>query len=145
MPAGDTGLGELPLTPAFSWILSVPCAQSLSSCPSLSPCPRTHLRSSSHLPHEVVGDDIGQQPQQAVACLGVTVEPALGLGHCIGATAFNHVGHERPLREERSGMKRVMEMEGDEEDVRGQLKVGPVSHPRAWGTAALNVPHLDNL
>lgn len=86
-----------PPPPLRSWTLSALCPQSLPSCVSLSPCPRTHLRSSSHLPHQVVSDDIGQQPQQSVACLGVTVEPALSLGHCSGATTFNHVGHERPL------------------------------------------------
>lgn len=91
--------------------LSVPCPQSLPLCLDLSLCPRTYLRSSSHLPHQVVGDNVSQQPQQLVAGFGVTVEPALGLGHRSGAAPFNHVGHQRPLQEGEERSEEVTKME----------------------------------
>lgn len=59
------GLGEQDLNPSSSFQMLDPlCSLSLSLPSFLASlhCPRTHLCSSSHLPHQVVNDDVGQQP-----------------------------------------------------------------------------------
>lgn len=62
--------------------------------------PRPDLSSGCHLTQQVLHHHVRQHPQQHVTGLGVPVQPALGLGLRVGAAAFDHVGHQRPLMRE---------------------------------------------
>lgn len=61
-------------------------------------CDRSsNLSSSCHLSQQILHDHVRQHLQQHVTRLRVSVQPALGLGVGVGAPAFDHVGHQRPL------------------------------------------------
>lgn len=59
--------------------------------------PNTNLCPCGHLAHKILHDDVCELLQQAMACLGVPVEPAFGLGVGGGASTLYHICHQGPL------------------------------------------------
>lgn len=64
-----------------------------------------NLSSSCHLSQQILHYHIGQHPQQHVAGLRMSVQPTLRFRKSPGASAFYHVGHQRPLKGETSESK----------------------------------------
>lgn len=58
---------------------------------------QTDLCACLDLSNEVSDGGIGDNLEEAVASLGIAVQPALGVAHRLGALTLDHIRHYRPL------------------------------------------------